>query len=83
MATNGMYGSMEHKVTVNSENERLSVATFLSPRLDGDMGPAPSLISPETPALFKRTAVADYFKSFFSRQHYGKYNVDLMRIQSE
>lgn len=47
---------------MNQEKERLSIATFYSPKLDGEMGPAPSLITPERPALFKRIGVADYFK---------------------
>ncbi|KAI3456078.1 hypothetical protein Pfo_012741 [Paulownia fortunei] len=54
IVTNGTYRSIEHRATVNSEKERLSIATFLSPKLDGELGPAPSLFTPETPAKFKR-----------------------------
>ncbi|GMJ00688.1 hypothetical protein like AT4G25310 [Hibiscus trionum] len=32
--TNGTYASIEHRVVVNSEKERLSIATFYSLRLD-------------------------------------------------
>jgi isopenicillin N synthase-like dioxygenase len=49
--SNGIYRSIEHRATVNSVKERLSVATFYSPRWEGDMGPEPSLITPESPAL--------------------------------
>ncbi|KAK7838455.1 protein srg1 [Quercus suber] len=80
IVTNGIYRSIEHRATVNSECERLSIATFYSPKLDGDMGPAPSLVKPERPALFKRIGVADYFKGFFSRELHGKSYVDAMRI---
>ncbi|XP_075663776.1 protein SRG1-like [Castanea sativa] len=80
IVTNGIYRSIEHRATVNSERERLSIATFYSPKLDGDMGPAPSLVKPERPALFKRIGVADYFKGFFSRELRGKSYVDAMRI---
>ncbi|XP_059623724.1 oxoglutarate-dependent flavonoid 7-O-demethylase 1-like [Cornus florida] len=82
IVTNGMYRSVEHRATVNSEKERLSIAAFLSPKLEGDLGPAPSLITPETPESFKRVGVADYFRGFFSRELRGKSYIDVMRIQS-
>ncbi|KAG7963605.1 hypothetical protein I3843_09G126600 [Carya illinoinensis] len=81
IVTNGTYRSIEHRATVNSEKERLSIGTFYSPKLDGDMGPAPSLISPErSPALFRRIDVADYFRNHFSRELRGKSYLDTMRI---
>ncbi|KAI4313625.1 hypothetical protein L6164_026588 [Bauhinia variegata] len=80
IVTNGIYRSIEHRATVNSEKERISIAAFYSPKLDGDMGPAPSLISAEKPALFKRIGVADYFEGLFSRELYGKSYLDAMRI---
>jgi isopenicillin N synthase-like dioxygenase len=83
IVTNGIYRSIEHRATVNSVKERLSMATFYNPRLDGDMGPAPSLITPESPALFKRIGVSDYFRGFFSRKLDGKSYIDVTRVQSE
>ncbi|KAL5772064.1 hypothetical protein ACOSQ2_011988 [Xanthoceras sorbifolium] len=81
--TNGIYRSIEHRATVNSSKERLSIATFYMPNLEVDIGPAPSLITPETPTLFRRLGVADYLKGFFSRELCGKSYVDVMRIQNE
>jgi isopenicillin N synthase-like dioxygenase len=81
--SNGIYRSIEHRATVNSVKKRLSVATFYSPRWEGDMGPKPSLITPESPALLKRIGVADYFKGYFSRELDGKLYLDVMRIQNE
>ncbi|KAF5475229.1 hypothetical protein F2P56_007059 [Juglans regia] len=80
IVTNGIYHSLEHRATVNSEKERLSIATFLSPKLEGDFGPAPSLVNAESPALFKRIGVVDYLKGFLSRKLDGKSYVDAMRI---
>lgn len=67
---------------MNQEKERLSIATFYSPKLDGEMGPAPSFITPERPALFKRIGVGDYFRGLFSRKLEGKSYIDVMRIQN-
>ncbi|KAJ7978994.1 2-oxoglutarate (2OG) and Fe(II)-dependent oxygenase superfamily protein [Quillaja saponaria] len=75
--TNGIYQSIEHRATVNSEKERLSVATFYSPKVDGNIGPATSLITPERPALFKRIGVEDYFKGLFSRELRDKSYLDV------
>ncbi|KAK8602105.1 hypothetical protein V6N13_058242 [Hibiscus sabdariffa] len=83
IVSNGIYKSIEHRVTVNSLKERLSVATFYSPKLDGDMGPAPSLITPQTPPLFRRISVADYFKGFLSRELRGKSFLDVLRVEDE
>ena len=80
---NGIYRSIEHRATVNSKSERLSIATFYSPKLDGDIGPTPSLVKAERPALFKRIGVADYFKRYSSRELHGKSYMDAIRIQKE
>ncbi|KAK1439368.1 hypothetical protein QVD17_05185 [Tagetes erecta] len=78
--TNGLYKSIEHRAIVNSEKERLSIATFLGPKLDGEIGPAPRLITPETPPKFTRVTVVDFLKNFFSRELYSKRNINQYRI---
>ncbi|RZC90046.1 hypothetical protein C5167_044675 [Papaver somniferum] len=78
--SNGVYRSVEHRATINSSKERLSVATFLSPKLDAEIGPVPSMITPETPALFKTTRHEDYLKKLLSRKLDGKSFLDSMRI---
>ncbi|KAK2642692.1 hypothetical protein Ddye_024455 [Dipteronia dyeriana] len=81
--SNGTYRSIEHRATVNSLKERISAATFCSPNLDREIGPAPSLVTPETPAMFRRIGVVDYFKELYSRKLDGKVHLDFMRIQNE
>ncbi|KAJ4849952.1 hypothetical protein Tsubulata_004843, partial [Turnera subulata] len=83
IVSNGRYRSTVHRATVNSTSERLSIATFYSPNLDGELGPAPSLVTKENPALFRRISVADYFRGFFARELVEKSYLDEMRIQSE
>ncbi|KAK4386511.1 protein SRG1 [Sesamum angolense] len=80
IVTNGAYRSIEHRATVNSTKERLSIATFLSPNDHAHLGPAASLVTPQTPAKFKTIGVAEYFKGLISRELVGKSYVDLMRI---
>ncbi|KAK4710901.1 hypothetical protein R3W88_005414 [Solanum pinnatisectum] len=80
IVTNGIYKSIEHRAIVNKDKERISIATFLSPKLNGDLGPAASLLTPQSPAQYRRIGVADYFKGLFSRELVGKSYIDTLRI---
>jgi isopenicillin N synthase-like dioxygenase len=42
--TNGIYRSIEHRATANSEKERISVAAFHNIQMGRDLGPARSLV---------------------------------------
>ena len=66
---------------MNSEKERLSFATFYSPREDAVLGPSPCLITHQTPPQFKSTSANQYFKDFFARKLEGKSNRDNMKIE--
>jgi len=79
--TNGIYRSIEHRATVNSEIERISVAAFHRPQISKVIGPIQSLVTLERPALFKTLTVEDYYRVYFSRKLQGKSCLDLMRIQ--
>jgi isopenicillin N synthase-like dioxygenase len=81
--TNGIYRRIEHRATVNSKNERISIAAFNRPPMSNIIGPTPSLVTSEMPALFKTLTVEDYYTVYFSRQLQGKSCLDVMRIQNE
>ncbi|KDO39143.1 hypothetical protein CISIN_1g0448911mg, partial [Citrus sinensis] len=74
--TNGKYRSIEHRATVNSVQERLSVGTFYYTRYDGEVYPASSLISEKAPALFRRLTVEEYLSGRFARELRGKSYLD-------
>ncbi|KAH9627295.1 hypothetical protein KSS87_013540 [Heliosperma pusillum] len=78
--SNGVYKSIMHRAVVNSSEARQSVATFYSPSITNEVGPIPELITPETPAMFKRITMVDYWKGLFSRTLDGKAYLDAMRI---
>ncbi|KAI3977131.1 hypothetical protein MKX01_042821 [Papaver californicum] len=79
--TNGIYRSVNHRGVVNSTKERLSIATFHDPKLESEIGPISSLITPETPALFKRGRFEDLLKDNLSKKLDGKTFLDSMRIR--
>ncbi|GMY37804.1 protein SRG1-like [Fagus crenata] len=80
--SNGAYTSIEHRVTVNSDNERISIATFFNPKFEAEFGPVTSTLSPKNPPLFKRIGMEEYVKDFFSRNLNGKSHLEKMRIKS-
>lgn len=81
--TNGIYRSIEHRATINAEKERISIATFNSARLNAILGPAPSLVTPESPAVFNKVGVEDFFKAYFSRKLEGKSHIDVLRMENK
>lgn len=81
MITNGIYRSIEHRATVNSAQERLSIATFYNPGVDSEIGPAHSLITEQNPALYTRLGLGEYIKRLFARELDGKSFIDVMKLQ--
>ncbi|CAJ2659497.1 unnamed protein product [Trifolium pratense] len=81
--TNGIYRSIEHRAIVNSEKERLSIATFYSINQESILGPMESLITEQSPARFIKIGVKEYFKNFFARKLEGKSYIDVMRIEHD
>ncbi|KAI3877185.1 hypothetical protein MKW92_020741 [Papaver armeniacum] len=79
--SNGIYCSAEHLVTINSSKERLSVATFLNPKQDAEIGPMRSLITTEKPALFRTIGFEDYLTKMYLRKLDGKSFLDSWRIE--
>ncbi|KAL8248948.1 hypothetical protein R6Q59_005816 [Mikania micrantha] len=65
MVSNGEYNNIEHRVAVNTKKERISIATFVNPNLGMEIGPALSLVTPESPAIFTRIGFADFTKKLY------------------
>lgn len=82
IVSNGVYKSIEHRVSLNFSKERLSVATFHSSNLNSELGPANSLVGPHNPAVFRRVMLEKYFKDFFARKLEGKSYLEQMRIEN-
>ena len=80
--SNGAYTSIEHRATVNSEKERISIAMYFNPKFEAKIGPLTSILSPQNPPLFKSIGMEEYVKDFFSRNINGKSHLEKMRIKS-
>ncbi|RWR86524.1 protein DOWNY MILDEW RESISTANCE 6-like protein [Cinnamomum micranthum f. kanehirae] len=65
--SNGKYKSLWHRAIVNSNEERISVASFFCPANDAVIAPAKKLTSEETPAIYRSFTYDEYYKRFWSR----------------
>ncbi|KAI3994271.1 hypothetical protein MKX01_012528 [Papaver californicum] len=77
--TNAIYKSVEHRVTVNSMNERLSLAFFYNPRGDLVIQPAKQLVTPERPALYSPMTFNEYRRFIRTMGTRGKFQLESMK----
>ncbi|PON84997.1 Oxoglutarate/iron-dependent dioxygenase [Trema orientale] len=81
--SNGLYKSIEHRVMANSSKERISLAVFVNPTYESEIGPLASLVSPQNPPLFKKIGMEKYVNDFISRRKLdGKSYLEQMRIKN-
>lgn len=76
--SNGIFKSAMHRVVINSEKERNSLAMFCSPDFEQEIEPVDQLVDEERPKLFKK--VTNYAGSFYQYYHQGKRAIDAVRI---
>ncbi|KAI9126571.1 hypothetical protein K1719_002167 [Acacia pycnantha] len=69
---NGVYKIPVNRATVNTGKERISMVLFFVAKLDAEIGPAKSLISPENPPLYKTLEAEKYFNDYFSLKQQGR-----------
>ncbi|XP_034708370.1 S-norcoclaurine synthase 1-like [Vitis riparia] len=79
--SNGEYKSIEHRVVVDPEKERLSIATFSSPGAGAIIGPLPELTK-EKGAIYKSVSREEYIKFVLSRKPVGKSAINLMKLEN-
>ena len=77
--SNGKYKSAEHRATVNTEKERLSIAAFHGPDHDSMVGPLPELLK-SGKEHYKTMSYGDYMKTFFSAKLEGRSLLESMKL---
>uniref|UniRef100_A0A1D1YAI9 S-norcoclaurine synthase 1 n=2 Tax=Anthurium amnicola TaxID=1678845 RepID=A0A1D1YAI9_9ARAE len=79
--SNGQYKSIEHRVIINAEKERLSIAAFHSPNLDCLIGPLPELVK-EGEQRYNTLRSEDYARLVISSKLDGKNLLDSMKVRA-
>ncbi|XP_010937852.1 jasmonate-induced oxygenase 2 isoform X1 [Elaeis guineensis] len=77
--SNATYKSVEHRVVVNSETERLSFAFFYNPKSDLLIRPAPELVTSEHPALYPPMSFDEYRLYIRRKGPRGKSQVESLK----
>ncbi|KAJ9539829.1 hypothetical protein OSB04_026335 [Centaurea solstitialis] len=77
--SNAIYKSVEHRVIVNPDKERVSLAYFYNPKSDLLLHPAPELVTPTTPALYPPMTFDEYRLFIRTRGPQGKSQVESLK----
>lgn len=78
--SNGRYKSIEHRVFLSSNRNRVSVPIFANPSMDAVIGPLSEAVEVGEKPIYKQVVFSDYFNYFFSKGHDGKQTIDYARI---
>ncbi|XP_020266089.1 probable 2-oxoglutarate-dependent dioxygenase At5g05600 [Asparagus officinalis] len=77
--SNAIYKSVEHRVTVNAEAERLSIAFFYNPKSDLPLSPVPELVTLERPSLYQPMTFDQYRMYMRKQGPKGKSHVESLK----
>ncbi|KAG9455451.1 hypothetical protein H6P81_008355 [Aristolochia fimbriata] len=79
--SNGRYKSVWHRAVVNSDKERVSVASFLCPGSGAIIGPAKQLQGKDSPPIYTDFTYDQYYKKFWSRNLDDEHCLELFKIR--
>ncbi|KAG4962221.1 hypothetical protein AAZX31_14G056700 [Glycine max] len=77
--SNANYKSVEHRVLVNSNKERVSLAFFYNPKSDIPIEPVKELVKPDKPALYTPMTFDEYRLFIRLRGPCGKSHVESLK----
>ncbi|KAK7311209.1 hypothetical protein RJT34_09195 [Clitoria ternatea] len=77
--SNAIYKSVEHRVIVNSDKERVSLAFFYNPKSDIPIEPIKELVTQERPALYPAMTFDEYRLFIRLRGPRGKSQVESLK----
>ncbi|KAJ4745164.1 2-oxoglutarate (2OG) and Fe(II)-dependent oxygenase superfamily protein [Rhynchospora pubera] len=80
IVTNGKYKAVLHRVLLNTEVARMSVATTIGPSLDAIVEPIPDLVNEDFPAVFRGMKYRDYLEQQQSNSLVEKGALNLVRL---
>lgn len=78
--SNGIYQSVEHRVIVNSNRDRVSLALFYNPKNDSVIEPSKEFVSDDRPALYPPVRFDEYRLYVRTKGLCGKEQVESLTI---
>ncbi|XP_021844354.2 jasmonate-induced oxygenase 4 [Spinacia oleracea] len=81
IASNGIFKSPVHKVVINPQYDRISIAMLPLPNPEKEIGPLKELITEERPQLFKRLKnYGEFYFKYMARLATMERQIDMVKI---
>ncbi|XP_059669683.1 protein SRG1-like [Cornus florida] len=80
--SNGMYKSIEHRAVTNEKVARISVATFVLPNDEVEIGPLEAVVNDYHPRLYKTVKYVDYVRYTLARKMDGKAHTHYLKTDN-
>ncbi|XP_060180713.1 flavanone 3-dioxygenase 3-like [Lycium barbarum] len=80
--SNGRYKSVVHRATVNTEKQRLSIASIHSLALNKKIGPAPELVDEKHVLSYRQGSFSDFLDHITGEDITQKKYIDKLKIKS-
>ncbi|KNA23841.1 hypothetical protein SOVF_020660 [Spinacia oleracea] len=78
--SNGKYKSVEHRVTANGRNNRVSIPIFVNPNPNLIIAPLQELIDRGEMPKYRELLYLDYVNYFFQKPHDGKATIEFAKL---
>ncbi|KAJ6311777.1 hypothetical protein OIU77_013515 [Salix suchowensis] len=80
--SNGVYKSIEHRAVKNVTAARMSIATFVIPDDDVELGPVETMVDDyNRPKMYKAIKYVDYLRHTLSKKMDGKATTELLKVE--
>ncbi|THU44834.1 hypothetical protein C4D60_Mb02t11540 [Musa balbisiana] len=79
--SNGRYRSVCHRAVVNSDKDRMSVASFLCPCNSAVISTPEKLVGDGSPAIYRSYTYGEYYNKFWSRNLDDEHCLELFKSQ--
>lgn len=79
--SNGLYKSVEHRAVTNEKKARMSVATFVIPSEEVEIGPLESMVDDKQfPRMYRNMKYVDYLRHTLERKMDGKAHTEYLKL---
>ncbi|KAM7499291.1 hypothetical protein LguiA_023705 [Lonicera macranthoides] len=82
--SNGVYKSVEHRAVTNVTKARMSIATFVIPEEEVEVGPLETMMddTERKRILYRKIKFIDYIRYTLSRKMDGKNNIEFLKLEN-
>lgn len=79
--SDGVYKSIEHRAITNEKKERISIAAFVFPDEEQEIGPLETMVDEvHRPRMYRKIKYVDYIRQIVTRRMEGKAQTDIVKL---